>query len=369
MRVGIDARFLTHPQRGGFKSYTNQVITALSKTPGNNEYIVYTDRPSERDPGLPGSFTVVPVDGANALLREQISLPRRMLRDGIELAHYPCNTAPIALGPRMVVTIHDAIPLRKAGAHLPSGAKQRMLRLYWRSVMPRCADRASMVITDSGFTQGDLMGNMGLPADKIRVVPLFVDPAFASGEVSPPDVLPTDGEYLLAFASADGRKNHLRAIAAYRALAPEYPRLRLALVCSHPSVRASLSGNPSSGVDAVGPVTTSELVWLYRHATALVFPSFEEGFGLPPLEAMTCGIPVAASNTSSIPEVLGSAGEYFDPLQVESITQAVRRLLSDDSLRQQMVRRGLERSAMFVPERMGEQLLRVYADALSGGRV
>ena len=368
MRIGIDARFLTHPQRGGFKTYTRTVIAALAEADGSSRYVLYTDRPADVSLRLPDNFTVTPVSGPNAVVREQLLLPIAMKRDGIDVAHFPCNTAPIVFGPRMAVTIHDTIPLRDMNCDSRRlNLRQSLLRSYWRAVIPRSARKADLVITDSGHVREDLRTRLDLSADELRVIPLAVDPAFAGDAPGlPPSGMDPRTPFVLAFASADGRKNHLGVIKAYRAASSECPGLRLALVCSHPGVRAGIKCAPGDGVVPLGPLAFDEVLWLYRNALALVFPSFDEGFGLPPLEAMACGTPVIASNTGALPEVAGECAVCVNPLSVESIADGMRLVIRDGVLRESLIRRGRERAARFSCEHMGRELVAAYSDAAKG---
>ncbi|MHB0999873.1 MAG: glycosyltransferase family 4 protein [Armatimonadota bacterium] len=366
MKIGIDARFLTHPQRGGFKSYTNAVVNALKDADHDNEYILYTDRPSNNNIDLPHNFTVKPVTASNGIIREQLLLPSVMQGDGIDLAHYPCNTAPIAKGPKMLVTILDAIPLRPQNENA-GGMKHRLLSTYWRTVIPRCAHRAKMIVTCTNYTKIDLSDRIGLPIDKIRIVPLAVDPVFFNAaEIScPPEISPNE-YYLLAFASSDPRKNHTSAIQAYRSIVQSYPGLKLVMVCAHKDVKTQIADSAPVGVLPIGPVKLMELLWLYRHAQVMIFPSFEEGFGLPPLEAMASGTPVVASNASCMPEVLGTSVVYADPSQPETIASGVHKIFSDDNLKRSLSIQGREHASRYNRENMGRLLVSAYSEALNG---
>jgi glycosyltransferase involved in cell wall biosynthesis len=361
MKIGIDARFLTHPQRGGFKSYTYALVNALAETNGGNEYVLYTDRPAE-SMSLRESFQVTSILAANSILREQLVLPWVMMRDGVDLAHFPCNTGPVIFGPKMIVTMHDAIPLRndKGGASLD--LKQRVLRQYWRTVMPRAAQRARLLTTVSEHARQELCDRLRLPESAFRVIPGSIDPVFLGDEPGsrPADVSP-DARFLLAFASRDGRKNHGRAAESFRLASSKFPGLSLVIVCSHPSLRSTIEGG--RGVIPVGPASMEELVWLYRHALALVFPSLDEGFGLPPLEAMACGTPVVASNAGSLPQVLGDSAYFADPIDAQGLAQGINAVLSDGALRADLIARGRRRATEFSRERMGRRLTAVYAEA------
>lgn len=365
MKVGIDARFLTHPQRGGFKTYTHLVVTSLAKADSSNHYILYADRPPARPFPLPENFALVPVCGPNSIVREQILVPLAMRRDRVDLAHFPCNTAPVLSGPRMAVTIHDAIALRRPRNGPPPDLRHRLLRAYWRLTIPRGARRASLVITDSGRSRDDLCAALDLDASLIRVVHLAIDPVFggAAPQIRPAEMKPGT-RFILGFASADGRKNHAGVMRAYSEVAPAYSGLELAIVCAHPAVRRQIEC--VDGVVPLGPVSLEELLWLYGNAAALVFPSLDEGFGLPPLEAMACGTPVVASSTACRSEILGDCAVYVNPAEPADIAEGIRLVMNDGSLRSDLVRRGREHAARFSCEHMGRELVAAYSEAASG---
>jgi alpha-1,3-rhamnosyl/mannosyltransferase len=341
------------------------VVSALADTDGDNRYMLYTDRPSDDLRGLPANFSVRPVTGPNAVLREQVILPLVMQRDSLDIAHFPCNTTPVLFGPPMVVTIHDAIPLHRNDNHATHlSPKQRLLHAYWRAVMPRGTHRARLVVTDSRYALADLRVSLGIPLERMRVVPLAVDPVFtAESFCEPPEGMRAGDRFILAFASPDGRKNHVGAIEAFREIVGEYGDLSLVLVCSHSGVRAHLEHTCHDGVRPVGPISTRDLVWLYRNALALVFPSFGEGFGLPPVEAMACGTPVIASSAGSIPEILGDCAVTVDPRDSGSIARGIRSVLSDPALREDLKSRGLANADRFSRHSMGLALTAAYAEA------
>jgi len=359
VRIGIDARFLTHPQRGGFKAYTHSVVAALALVDRENSYILYTDRECAEDLALPSNFKVKPVHGIHPIIREQALLPAAMSRDGVHLAHYLCNTAPVFPLVPMAVTIHDTIPLRPGKFEGGQDLHTRMLHMYWKSVMPVAARKSVVVITNSDYVLRDLGGMFALPSYRFCVVPLEVNPVFSPGAFgTPPCGVPPGGRYIMAFASRDGRKNHQTAMDAHAMLLPKFPDLKLVLVCSHPGVKEKVEGG--DGVLPVGPVSTEELIWLYRNACALMFPSFDEGFGLPPVEAMACGTPVIASNAGSLPEVTGGCACLADPLDAKGFAEGIRLVLEDDAVRDKMVEMGLLHVKRYSRESMGRELVAAY---------
>lgn len=365
MRIGLDARFLTHPQRGGFKTYTRTVVSALVEADSAHEFVLYTDRSSDDLPDVPGNFMLKAVPGANAVAREQMALPIVMSRDAIDVAHFPCNTGPVNLGPKLVMTVHDAIPFRKGGRI--SGGRQRFLNAYWRTVIPRAARAAEMVVVSSQYVGEDIRERFGIAAQKLCVVPIAVNPIYFDNlPGTPPAGVDPGSPFVLAFGSADGRKNHQSAIQAFDSIAPRFPGVKLVLVCSHASVRETLL--PSQTVIPVGPVSSDELLWLYRNALALVFPSFDEGFGLPPLEAMACGTPVVASNAGSVPEVVAGHGIVVDPSDVSGIARGLSSVMGDRDLQRRLAAEGRAHASQFNLRRMGAELITVYEAAAGLGK-
>lgn len=367
MKIGIDARFLTHPQRGGFKTYTNSLVSALvsaSEGLDGHRYVLYTDRDVEVPMDLPSSFEIAPVSGPYPL-REQVLLPLRMMADGIEVAHFPCNTAPVFYRRPMVVTIHDAIAVRRQRNHSLS-VKGRALHAYWRLVIPKTARTADLVLTDSRAAAGDLRVMLDVPLSRMRVVYLGIDPGFLVGNrqatVEPPQGMLSGDQFLLGFAAADGRKNESRAMTAFSRISQDFPGLKLVLVCATPETRARVRDFGHGAIEPVGPLPIEQLRWLYRNARALVFPSLDEGFGLPPLEAMASGTPVVSSRRGSLAEVLGESAVFVEPDDEASIADGMR-LIMDGEVNRRYRSAGLEHVERFTWERMAQDTMRAYWEA------
>jgi glycosyltransferase involved in cell wall biosynthesis len=242
-----------------------------------------------------------------------------------------------------VCLLHDAAVFDHPEAYA------RAFVAWYRLLFRRLARRAAKLLTVSAFSRTRLALHLGLEASKFAVVPNGGDHLQA---VAPDEsVLARHGlagsRFLLAVASANPTKNLAALVAAYARL-PADPLRRLVIVGgSNPRVFAASAANDPPGVLRTGPIGDAELKALYGHATALVFPSLYEGFGLPPLEAMACGCPVAAAQAAAIPEVCGDAALYFDPHSVDAIAAALQHLLTDKALRERLRAAGLARAAAF----------------------
>ena len=244
---------------------------------------------------------------------------------------------------RQVCLLHDAAVFDHPEAYA------RAFVAWYRLLFRRLARSAAKLLTVSAFSRARLALRLGLDPARIAVVPNGCDHLEA---VAPDEsVLARHGltrcRFLLAVASANPTKNLAALVAAFARL-PADPALRLVIVGGHnPRVFAAATAADPPGVVRTGPVADAALKALYGHATALVFPSLYEGFGLPPLEAMACGCPVAAARAAAIPEVCGDAALYFDPHSVSAITAALQRLVADAPLREQLRAAGLARAGLY----------------------
>jgi len=266
-----------------------------------------------------------------------------------------------------VLTVHDLI-----FRHLPEHHK-RLNRWYLNWSLPLYCRRATRIIAISECTRGDLMTAYGLPADKIVVVHEAADPRFRPQDSDRMDAvrdlygLPE--RYVLFVGTIEPRKNLTRLLHAFETVHAEGLTDALVLVGKrgwlYEGFFAELERSPSNeAVILPGYVPDEDLPAVYGGAHVLVFPSLYEGFGLPLLEAMACGTPVACSGTSSLPEVGGEAARYFDPLSEASITEALRSLLSDDALRRDLAERGLARASRFSWDRVADETEAVYRSVL-----
>ena len=286
-----------------------------------------------------------------------------------ELFHATEHLLPPLRSVPTVLTIHDLIFRRLPEHHKP------LNRWYLNLTMPLYCRRADHIIAISECTRRDLIAAYGVPPEKITVVHEAADPTFRPA--APEHVarvcarydLP--GRYLLFVGTIEPRKNLTRLLAAFETLHADGLTDGLVIVGRrgwlYGDFFARLEQSPArDAVTFPGYVPDADLPAIYAGAQALVLPSLYEGFGLPVLEAMACGTAVACSGTSSIPEVAGDAALHFDPNDVESITNTLRRLLRDADLRTDLRQRGLEQAAKFSWERTARETEAVYDAVLKG---
>ena len=293
-------------------------------------------------------------------LKEAYRLSRLIRGEG-DVIHLPNqNFARYALFGKnpFIVTVHDLIRFC-FGFAKETISERILLKLDIRYIK-----RASHLIAVSHNTRNDLIKYLKVPDSKISVIYCGVDRSF----FKPYNVKLLDEPYILYVGSERPRKNLDRLLDAFAKLKGEFPELKLVKVGvsgrSEKYRKNTMKKLASLGITEdvifIDHVSELELAYYYSSAQLLAYPSLYEGFGLPPLEAMTCGCPVVTSNTSSLPEVVGEAGIMVDPHDTDSLAQAMRQVLTDSELRDNMVRKGLEQSKRFSWEKAAEQTLEVY---------
>lgn len=365
MRIGIDARFITHPQKGGFKTYTENLISALAEVDKENSYFLYLDRYPDDQAKLPqqANFAYRVVPGENPAFgmpwREQIGLPRFAVKDRLDLLHSPCLTAPLRLKCASIVTIHDMIWLSSrytAKASVP--LKRKLMNWYYLRIPQLAAKKSALVLTVSQASKDRIIQELGIPANKILITYEGANPIYRpmsdveqTNRVRAKYNLPSD--YILGIGSADPRKNISTLIQAYAHLPDDLKATyQLIIVWTHPLMADNLMRQVEDlgmreHVYFLKHVPDEDLVMLYNCASAFVFPSLEEGFGLPLLEAMACGTPVVAADNSSIPEIVQDAAILVEARDPQKIAQGIRKILSDAEIKTELTCKGLKRAADF----------------------
>jgi glycosyltransferase involved in cell wall biosynthesis len=273
----------------------------------------------------------------------------------------------------VVVTVHDIVPYltrRQRDLQAYGGIWERWLD----ALVTRALARADALIAVSAYTRETVVQALGYPAERVWIVLEGVDHALFHPKKVPPDFdarygLDPRGRYVLYVGSENPRKNLpflLRAFARLRQAMPDVRLIRVGAVQYLPQARALQEQIEHLGLsDAVihyPSVPDEDLALFYNRADLFVFPSLYEGFGLPALEAMACGTPVVCSDAASLPEVVGDAALRVSPTDEEGWAEAMRRALTDVSLREELRARGLERARAFTWERTAQETVRVYTE-------
>jgi glycosyltransferase involved in cell wall biosynthesis len=287
---------------------------------------------------------------------EQLELPL-YTRKGVLISI--CNAGPL-LKRRQIVTIHDASVFGFAKAY------SWLFRLWYSLLTRGLVKTAEKIVTVSDFSRLELMKYCGISEHKIHTI--YEGKEHILTTRSDPTILVEhdlkDRGYILAVSSINPNKNFKSIVQAMDIIGDSCLDIVIA-GGTNSKVFGSASIPASENIKYVGYVTDNELKALYQHAACFVYPSFYEGFGLPPLEAMACGCPVIVSNTSSLPEVCGDAALYCNPHDPNDIAEKIRLIVHDSDLREQMQRKVLQRSSLFTWERCAREFWSVIESVVS----
>lgn len=364
MRIAIDASTIS--TQGGPRTYVLGLLGALLAMDRENEYVVfYNDSgqmgrfPSAREIVVPGRSPLA------RLWREHVLVPLACKKERVDVLHCPKSAVPFFAPCPVVVTLHDLIPI----SHPET--EKFAARIYWRIQIPIAARRSSHIITDSEHAREEIMAMFNVPADRISAIMLGFSPAMGGPAAT------GDGEsvrskyglpehYILYVGTIQPRKNIPTLLEAFNLLKREHG-------ISHSLVIVGRKGwlykelfdriselGLERDVIFTGFVPDEELPGIYAGADVFSYLSFFEGFGLPPLEAMACGVPVVVSNTTSLPEVVADAGIAVEPLDVPAVAESIHKILTDPHLARTLRERGIRRSSLFSWERTARETLGVY---------
>lgn len=363
MRVGIDARLIFY-QTAGIGQYIIRLTEALAELDQQDEFVLFQSR-QHRDRL---------VDSPNFVRRalwtpshhrfETAAISAELLPHHLDILHSPDFIPPRYTRCPSVITVHDLAFLLYPDFLTPQSAR------YYGQV-DLAARRARHIIAVSQSTKRDLMRLLGVPEDKITVIHEAAHPTFrkldcqeARAHVG--EEYGITGDFIFFVSTIEPRKNLPVLLKAFKRMVEIYHSEATLVIAGaqgwltervNETVQALQLGER---VRFLGAVPVQKLLYLYNAASVFALPSFYEGFGLPPLEAMACGTPVVVSNTSSLPEVVGDAGQLVDPNDVEAWSVALWRAVSDEGWQKEMGEKGLRRAATFSWQRAARETLGVY---------
>ncbi|PID57156.1 hypothetical protein CSB45_07965 [candidate division KSB3 bacterium] len=369
MRIGIDGRMLGNT---GIGRYLRNLLVHLAREDHENDYIVFMN--DENNQGVDQeNFRFVTLRPAIPIyaLSEQYRLPFEICRTQPDLMHYPNFDLPLLRCCPYIVTIHDLIYYL-----YPEQCPSKAAQYYAAFMLKHATQHARMVLTDSQHSKDDLMEHLQLSDEKIRVI-------FPAAEESYVPRQPEDREqaalpqkygitrpYIFYVGKHHAYKNIEALIYAYVQHNEIYRSFQLVIGGKRDERRNDLyrlaeSLDPCGQICFTNTLAEEELLQFYQHAALFVFPSLYEGFGLPPLEAMACGIPVISSNAASLPEVAGDAALLVNPHNREELADAIRKVLTDRELAETLRTKGLEQARSFSWTSAAKEHLAVYEQAVS----
>lgn len=351
MKIGIDIQ-TTLGQKTGFGFYVKNLVEELKELDSNHHYKLFAPT-TQKDFSAPQRWWW-----------DQVEMPKEAFRSKIDILHQPAFSAPIFYPGKVVVTVHDLIAM-VYGEDIPFFSRQ-----FFGRWMPYSYRRADHIISISSHTKKDLIRILGIPENKITVIYLATSNEFKPIKdrlllQSIQKKYNTGAKYLLHVGTLNPRKNIGLLINVFAHVVRRFPEYRLVITGKKGWYYEGLFEK----VDALGLknkviftgyVADEDKPALYSGATLFLFPSLYEGFGLPPLEAMSCGVPVIASKESSIPEVVGKAGVLLPPKDEAAWVREIIRVLGSASLKKIMIAKSLAQAKQFSWTKTALETVKVY---------
>ena len=367
----LDARTVT-PHFPGIGRYVANLAPALAAQLDASERLLVLHAPEAGDrlASLTGpQVRLLSTDISPFTMAQQLQLPRLMREIGrADLYHSTYYLMPYSMRLPTVLTFYDLIPLQH-----PETVSRRARALF-RLTMGMAVSVSAHVVSISDAARRDLLARFKLPPERVTTTQLAADTRFRpqpEEEIARVRAAYNLPEEMVLFVGINKpHKNLVRLVEAFGRLLQQGSGASLVLAGPwderYPETKQAIDNlGAQDRVMILGPVADADLPALYAAATVFVLPSQYEGFGLPVLEAMACGAPVACSDTSSLPEIAGDAALTFDPFDVNAIVEAIGRLLGDGELRTQIARAGTEQAARFTWEKTAAQTLAVYRQVVA----
>lgn len=364
MHIAIDARIIN----SSTGRYVERLLHYLQEIDSTNNYTVLL-RAKDKDFWKPkvDNFSVKVADFDNYSTSEQFGFKKFLDDLKPDLVHFCMPQQPILYRGKSVTTVHDLTLLKTYNSD-KNWLKYHLKQLVGRYVFKRIGHINDVIITPSEYTKKEYIDFARIPENKVVVT---YEAADKVSDKQKAYTLPFK-RFILYVGQQSDYKNIKRLGDAHQSLLEKHPDLGLVLVGSKnaAAIRNEEYFNKKhyKNIMFTGFVEDEELAWLYSNCQAYIFPSLMEGFGLPGLEAMVYGAPVVSSNATCLPEVYGDAAEYFDPTNTEDMANAINRVLSDNILRESLIKKGSKQASKYSWRRMAEETHEVYLKVLLSNR-
>ena len=384
MKIGVDATCWGNKR--GFGRFTRELLEALLEVDKTNEYLFFIDGDTNESETIPSQVkkivadtTISPIKAASAdssrSLKDLWAMSRAVLRHKTDVFFFPAvySYFPIFNRTKIILTVHDVIADHHPELIFPNAKS----KIFWKLKQNVAIRQADLIATVSEYSKKQIAEYFKLPESRLRIISEGARPVFKVLE-NREEIKGTldrfglsEGEkFLLYVGGISPHKNLAVLIDAFEKINLNHTDIKLVLVgdykddpffSAYPSLKKQVAElKLEDKVIFTGFIPDEELAHLYNAAALLVFPSLEEGFGLPAIEAMSCGTPVAASNCSSLPEVLGEAGRFFDPRNARNMSEVIERIVRDENERKTMREKGLARAEQFMWKKAAEDTLAIF---------
>ena len=369
MKIGIDCRMI---KATGIGRYVSNLIEEISKIDKNNEYILFFKKEEFDAFQVPSSnFKKVLANFHWYGISEQIKFPPLIKKYNLDLMHFPHFNVPIFYRGNFVVNIHDLTlhHYKTIRASTKNFLTYSIKNLFYKITIKNSVRRALKIFVISKFTKKDVINTLKVSERKILLT-YPGGPALSLVKKNPDkkvlEKIKIQPHFILYVGNAYPHKNLENLIKALNYLPSDVSLILVGKIDEfyRRLQKDTLDLNIQKRVNFAGFLTDEELVSLYKSASVFAFPSFNEGFGLPALEAMAFGLPVVSSNSSCLPEVLGESALYFNPKDPKDIAKKIEKVLDDNNLKNSLVRNGYNQIKKYSWRRMAEQTLSAYKEIL-----
>lgn len=371
MKIAIDARGINWYKGTGIGTYTDRILTYMIKNHSENFYHIYWSG-NRYDNFNKENTKIIMSSKKQHRFFEQYYFPQNLKKESIEIYHVPQNCIGISenINCKKVITIHDLIPYI-----LPETVGKGYLSKFLKE-MPKIISTADAIITVSECSKKDILKFFPIDGEKIFVTPLAADEKYRplDKELCRNKIKSKyniNNHFILYVGGFSARKNVLTLIESFAKVHKNLDQnYDLVLIGANKDEMKGLQKFCSEltinkNIKFTGFIKNSMMPIFYNAADLFVYPSLYEGFGLPPLEAMSCGTPVITSDTSSIPEVMGDSAILVDPNDKESLMYSIEAILNENTLQKELSSKGLKRSKLFSWEKTSENTLDVYSKVLN----
>ncbi len=370
MIIGIEAQRLFRRKKHGMEVVALEIIRQLQQIDQNNQFILFAKDDEDKNCISPTqNFSIATIPSKPYPIWEQLSLPKFAKKNNVDILHCTANTAPLFYKRPLIITIHDVIYLESFD--FSGSPYQNFGNLYRRFIVPRVAKKAAKIITVSEYAKTIIVARLKLPSDKVDVVHNGVNSMFRhitdEAEKNAFRIkynLPE--KFLLHFGNTAPRKNTIGVLKAHQlyttSVSDPLPLVITSCTADHINglLKEINATELMKHIHIVDYLSSAELPYLYNVAEVFLYPSLNEGFGMPVIEAMACGTPVITSTTSSLPEVAGNAACLVDPQKPDEIFNAIQRLLTDNDFYISKQRDGFKNALRFSWKNAAEKTLSIY---------
>lgn len=368
LRIGIDARLYDEL---GVGRYTKNLLANLQKIDKSNQYYIFLLEKDFNRLDFTDNFHKVKANFKWYGFSEQLKFPPLLGKYNLDLVHFPHFNIPILYNGNFVVTIHDLIHQHFSMERVTTHGKlvYKTKQLGYSIAFNTALKKSKKIITVSDYVKEGLKTECNIKEDKIVVTKEAAEDNISkiAAKLSTTQIsqilekFNIKTPFIFYIGNAHPHKNVEGLIKAFSVLRKRYQYLTLVLSGhDHFFWERIKIDHRDKNIIFTGYITDQELAAFYKSAKAYVFPSFEEGFGIPLLEAMSCNCAVISSNKGSLPEVAGDAAVYFDPTNIEDMVDKISQVLDNDKLRKQLIEKGLKRYRLFSWQKLAEQTMEVY---------